>query len=45
MKISPLRQRPANTALAEHHAKIEDRHLHDLFAEDSDRGEARSCFN
>lgn len=39
MPISPLRQRPAYAALAEHHAKIEGRHLRDLFAEDPDRGE------
>ena len=39
MPISPLRQRPAYAALAEHHAKIEDRHLRDLFADDPDRGE------
>ena len=39
MPISPLRQRPAYAALAEHHAKIEDRQLRDLFAEDPDRGE------
>lgn len=32
MPISPLRQRPAYVALAEHHAKIRDRHLRDLFA-------------
>jgi glucose-6-phosphate isomerase len=39
MPISPLRQRPAYGALAEHHAKIENRHLRDLFADDPDRGE------
>ena len=39
MPISPLRQRPAYAALAEHHAKIENGHLRDLFAEDPDRGE------
>jgi glucose-6-phosphate isomerase len=39
MPISPLRQRPAYGALAEHHAKIENLHLRDLFAEDPDRGE------
>jgi glucose-6-phosphate isomerase len=39
MPISPLRQRPAYAALAEHHAKIEERHLRDLFADDPDRGE------
>jgi glucose-6-phosphate isomerase len=39
MPISPLRQRPAYAALAEHHANIEDHHLRDLFADDPDRGE------
>ena len=39
MPISPLRQRPAYAALAEHHAKIEGRHLRALFADDPDRGE------
>ena len=39
MPISPLRQRPAYAALAEHHASIEDHHLRDLFADDPDRGE------
>jgi glucose-6-phosphate isomerase len=39
MPISPLRQRPAYGALAEHHAKIENLHLRDLFADDPDRGE------
>jgi glucose-6-phosphate isomerase len=39
MPISPLRQRPAYAALAEHHAKIEERHLRDLFADDPDRSE------
>ena len=39
----PLRQRPAYAALAEHHGKIEDRHLRDLFAEDPDRGELFSA--
>jgi glucose-6-phosphate isomerase len=39
MAISPLRQRPAYAALSEHHAKIEDHHLRDLFADDPDRGE------
>jgi glucose-6-phosphate isomerase len=43
MPISPLRQRPAYAALAEHHAKIEDRHLRDLFADDPDRGELFSA--
>jgi hypothetical protein len=41
--ISPLRQRPAYAALTEHHAKIEDRHLRDLFAEDPVRGERFSA--
>jgi glucose-6-phosphate isomerase len=39
MPNSPLRQRTAYTALAEHHAKIKDDHLRDLFADDPDRGE------
>jgi glucose-6-phosphate isomerase len=39
VSISPLRKRPAYAALAEHHAKIEDRHLRELFAEDPERGE------
>jgi glucose-6-phosphate isomerase len=43
MPISPLRQRPVYAALAEHHAKIEDRHLRDLFADDPDRGELFSA--
>src|SRR4051812_12425614 len=43
MPISPLRQRPAYAALVEHHAKIKDRHLRDLFAEDPDRGELFSA--
>jgi glucose-6-phosphate isomerase len=37
--ISPLRKRPAYVALAEHHSKIEGRHLRELFAEDPARGE------
>jgi glucose-6-phosphate isomerase len=37
--IPPLRERPAYAALAEHHAKIEGRHLRELFAEDPARGE------
>jgi glucose-6-phosphate isomerase len=40
--IPPLRQRPAHAALAEHHAKIEGRHLRELCAEDPNRGE-RLC--
>jgi glucose-6-phosphate isomerase len=35
----PLRSRPAWSALAEHHVKIADAHLRDLFASDPDRGE------
>ncbi len=35
----PLRSRPAWSALAEHHAKIRDAQLRDLFASDPDRGE------
>jgi glucose-6-phosphate isomerase len=37
--VPPLRERPAYAALAEYHAKIEGRHLRELFAEDSTRGE------
>jgi glucose-6-phosphate isomerase len=36
---TPLRSRPAWAALAEHHQKIKDLHLRDLFAADADRGE------
>ena len=39
MAISPLRERPAFDALARHHAKLADRHLRELFAEDPARGE------
>ena len=39
MPITPMRKRPAYQALAEHHAKIEGRHLRELFAEDPARGE------
>ncbi len=39
MAPAPLRQRPAYAALAEHYAKVEGRHLRDLFAEDPARGE------
>ena len=39
MPISPLRQHPAYAALAEHHTKMKDVHLRDLFADDPDRGE------
>ncbi len=42
MAISPLRERPAFEALANHHAKIAGRHLRELFAEDATRGE-RLC--
>jgi glucose-6-phosphate isomerase len=41
--ISPLRKRPAYAALAEHHAKMADRHLRDLFADDPVRGERFSA--
>ena len=43
MPISPLRKRPAYAALVEHHAKIEGRHLRELFAEDPGRGERLSA--
>ncbi len=36
---TPLRSRPAWAALAEHHGKIKDLHLRDLFAADPLRGE------
>jgi len=36
---APLMQRPAWTALREHHAKIKDAHLRTLFADDPTRGE------
>jgi glucose-6-phosphate isomerase len=39
VSIALLRKRPAYAALAEHHSKIEDRHLRELFAEDPARGE------
>jgi glucose-6-phosphate isomerase len=42
MATSPLRERPAFEALARHHAKLADRHLRELFAEDPARGE-RFC--
>ncbi len=42
MSITPLRQRAAYKALAEHHSKIADRHLRELFDEDATRGE-RFC--
>jgi glucose-6-phosphate isomerase len=38
----PLRERPAYAALAEHYAKLEGRHLRELFDEDPARGE-RLC--
>jgi glucose-6-phosphate isomerase len=38
----PLRSRPAWSALEEHHARIRDTHLRDLFAADPGRGE-RLC--
>jgi glucose-6-phosphate isomerase len=41
--ISLLRKRPAYAALAEHHAKIEGRHLRGLFAEGPERGERFSA--
>ncbi|MGD0466919.1 MAG: glucose-6-phosphate isomerase [Terriglobales bacterium] len=37
--ISPLRERPAWKALRQHHAKIQNLHLRQLFAEDPQRGE------
>jgi glucose-6-phosphate isomerase len=36
---TPLRSRPAWAALAEHHDKIKDVHLRELFASDAGRGE------
>jgi len=39
LPVPPLRDRPAYAALAEHYAKIEGRHLRELFAEDPGRGE------
>jgi glucose-6-phosphate isomerase len=42
VSITPLRQRAAYKALAEHHSKITDRHLRELFDEDATRGE-RFC--
>ena len=36
---SMLRERPAFSALTQHHAQIRERHLRDLFAEDGARGE------
>jgi glucose-6-phosphate isomerase len=37
--VNPLRERPGFAALAQHHAKMADVHLRELFAEDPDRGE------
>ena len=37
--IAPLTQRPAWSALREHHHQIRDAHLRALFADDPDRGE------
>ncbi len=42
MPIPPLPERSAFKALREHHAKVAERHLRDLFDEDPDRGE-RLC--
>jgi len=39
MPTAPLRQRPAWTALEQHHREIAGRHLRELFAEDPKRGE------
>jgi len=36
--LIPLRERPAYQKLAEHHAKLRDTHLRELFAQDPDRG-------
>ena len=36
---TPLRERPAWSALEAHYAEIRDLHLRDLFAEDASRGE------
>ena len=40
---APLRERPAWRALADHHAKLADVHLRELFAEDPERGERLSA--
>jgi glucose-6-phosphate isomerase len=40
--VAPLRQRPAFSALARHHAELAPRHLRDLFAADPGRAE-RMC--
>jgi glucose-6-phosphate isomerase len=42
VSITPLRQRAAYKALAEHHSTIQGRHLRELFDEDATRGE-RFC--
>ena len=42
MATLPLQERPAYAALAEHYAKLEGRHLRELFDEDPTRGE-RFC--
>jgi glucose-6-phosphate isomerase len=39
MTVAPLRERPAYSALEDHHAKIERVHLRQLFGEDARRGE------
>jgi glucose-6-phosphate isomerase len=39
MTVAPLRERPAYSALKDHHAKIERVHLRQLFGEDARRGE------
>jgi len=39
MSVLALRKRPAWASLEAHHARIKDRHLRDLFAEDPRRGE------
>jgi glucose-6-phosphate isomerase len=42
MKILPLRERPAWQGLQQHHARIRDAHLRDLFAADPQRAERLS---
>ena len=39
MRATPLRARPAWSALEQHYEEIRDSHLRDLFAADSERGE------
>ena len=39
MRATPLRERPAWRALEEHHRRIGDAHLRELFADDPTRGE------